>query len=82
MIIFAGIHPTKQAEMMHLQRGLREQFADMQAGYRSWDGPKWSAGSRARFGVPTLKLTQAAMHVENDNPLLLLLNLFGSRSTR
>ena len=74
MVVLAGVHAAHQAEVVHLPGDIRQQLRDLDARDRRADRAERAAGLGARLGIPALELAQAAVHVEDDDPLLVLLS--------
>ena len=50
---------------------LRKQLTDVDSRHGCGNRKKRSAGVRSRFWIPTLQLTQPAMHVKHDDAFLI-----------
>ncbi len=81
VIVFLGVHAADDGQVVHLLGRLRQQLADVHARHRRGNRAKRPAGFGAGLGVPAFELAQAAVHVEDDDPLLLLGKLLGRERT-
>ena len=82
VVVLAGVDAAHQAEVVHLPGDVRQQLGDLDAGHRGADRAERAAGLGAGLGVPAFELAQAAVHVEDDDPLLILLELRGRERPR
>jgi hypothetical protein len=77
VVIFSGVDAAHEAEVVHLLGGIRQKFADMDAGHRGWYRTERAAGGGARLRIPAFELAQSAVHVEHDDAFLIALQLVG-----
>ena len=77
VVVLAGIDAAHDCQVVHLLRGLREQFRDVQAGDARRNRAERTACRGAGLRIPALELAEAAVHIEHDDALLIALQLIG-----
>ena len=77
VIVLRGVDAADEGEAVHLLGGVRQQFADVDAGHGGRDGLERPAGVGAGLGVPGFELADAAREEDDEDALVLPANLVG-----
>ena len=79
VVVLGGVDAPHQTEVVHLPGDIGQQLGDLNSRDGRADCTERAAGVGAGLGVPAFELAQTAVHVEKDDPLLIVHELLWRR---